>query len=254
MTDSQTSLARLRRRIERIERSTFAKSEGGMFALGCEELDARIGGGLARGALHELCATPGDHVPASGFALMLALRAGQKARPILWVREDKAERMSGALYGPGMVELGAEPDDIILVQAPDTLSALRAGADIIGCMGLAAAVIEPFGAAKALDLTASRKLVLAAEKSGIAAFMIRESGAPFASAAATRWQVAAAPSRMLAGEAPGHTALSVNLLRHRGGIAPFSCVLEWNRDTRSFAEAPLSGAVLPAAEREQVAA
>lgn len=254
MSDSQRKLARLRQRLERIERSTFARHEAGMFALGCEALDARLGGGLARGALHELCAKPDDHAAASGFALMLALRAQTKGRPILWVREDKSERMSGALYGPGIAELGADPDDIILVQTPDTLAALRAGADIIGCMGLAAAIIEPFGAARVLDLTASRRLVLAAEKSGVAAFVLRESGAVFASAAATRWQVAAAPSRMLPGESPGHTTLAIDLLRHRGGISPFSCILEWNRDTRSFAEAPLSGAVLPATQRGTVAA
>lgn len=252
MTDSHRKLARLRQRLERIERSTFAKHNAGMFALGCEPLDARLGGGLVKGALHELCAKPGDHATASAFALMLALRAGTKGRPILWVREDKSERMSGALYGPGMAELGANPDDIILVQAPDTLAALRAGADILACMGLAAAIIEPFGVAKSLDLTASRKLVLAAEKSGVAAFVLRESGAPFASAAATRWQVAAAPSRMLPGEAPGHTALALELLRHRGGISPFSCILEWNRDTRTFA--PISGAVLSATERGPLAA
>lgn len=252
MTDSQAKLARLRQRLERIERSTFAKKGAGMFALGCDPVDARLGGGLARGAVHELCAKPEDHATASAFALMLALRAGAEGRPILWVREDKSERMSGALYGPGMAELGANPEDIILVQAPDTLAALRAGADIIGCIGLAAAIIEPFGAARALDLTASRKLVLAAEKSGVAAFVLRESEAPFASAAATRWQVAAAPSRMLPGEAPGHTVLALELLRHRGGISPFSCLLEWNRDTRTFA--PLPGAVLPAAQRGPLAA
>ncbi len=252
MTDSHRTLARLRQRIERIERSTFARQEAGVFTLGCKPLDARLGGGLARGALHELFARPDDHAVASGFALMLALRAGAKGRPILWVREDKVERMSGGLYGPGLIELGADPDDIILVQAPDTLATLRTGADIIGCMGLAAAVIEPFGAAKALDLTASRKLVLAAEKSGIAAFVLRESGTPFASAAATRWQVAGAPSRVLPVEAPGHTALALDLLRHRGGISPFNCVLEWNRDTRAFA--PLPGAVFPADQRGQVAA
>lgn len=252
MTDSQPKLARLRQRLERIERSTFAKREVGMLALGCEPIDARLGGGLAKGALHELCAQPGDHATACAFSLMLALRIQAERKPILWVREDKCERMSGTVYGPGLLEIGANPDNVILVQAPDTLSALRAGADIVGCMGLGAAIIEPFSAAKALDLTASRKLVLAAEKSGVTAFVLRESGAPIASAAATRWQVAAAPSRILPGEAPGHTAIALELVRHRGGISPFSCILEWNRDTRTFTS--LSGALLPAAQRGQMAA
>jgi protein ImuA len=253
MTDSPAPLFRLKRRLERLERHHRKGVEAGVFAFGCAALDARLGGGLATGALHEVCAIAHDHASASGFALMLALRAARD-KPILWVREDKGERQHGRLYGPGMVELGANPDDIILVSAPDTLSALRAGADILGCIGLGAVVIEPYGAAKALDLTASRKLVLAAEKSGVAALVLREGESNFASAASTRWQVTAAPSAMLPGQAPGHTALAVELVRHRGGVPPFSLKLEWDRDSRSFAEPALSRAILSPAERGQMAA
>jgi protein ImuA len=224
-----------------------------LFALGEVGLDARLGGGLARGALHELCAIAEDHSAASGFALMLALRAAAE-KPVLWVREDKGAQASGQLYGPGLVELGADPERLILVEAPDTLAALRAGADILGVMGLGAVVIEPFGAARALDLTASRKLVLAAEKSGVAAFILREGESCFSSAAATRWEVAATPSTPLPGHTPGQTRLAVALVRHRGGVPPFSMELEWDRDSRSFAGPPLSGAVLPAAERRPLAA
>jgi protein ImuA len=244
MSDSPTPLARLKRRLDRLERR-HARSSAGLFALGAAGLDARLGGGLARGALHELCWGADDHGAVSSFALMLALCAqGEGARPLLWVREDKGERMHGRLYGPGMAELGANPDDMILVHAPDTLSALRVGADILGCMGLGAVVIEPFGAARALDLTASRKLVLAAERSGVAAFILREGESRFSSAAATRWQIAARPSQRLAGEAPGQPRLGVELVRHRGGVAPFSTDLEWNRDTRSFVEPAFTGAAL----------
>jgi protein ImuA len=234
MSDSYTPLARLKRRLEKLERPRRLGGAG-LFAFGCEGVDGRLGGGLARGTLHELCASrEGDQAAASG--------------------EDKGERMHGALYGPGMAELGADPERIILVCAPDTLSALRAGADILGAMGIGAVVIEPFGAAKALDLTASRKLVLTAEKSGAAAFVLRAPEVTMASAAATRWLVSAAASAALSGNAPGHTALSIELARHRGGVVPFQMHLEWNRDQQAFAQPSLSGDLPAALERGQMAA
>lgn len=253
MPDSSASLARLKRRLERLERP---RRHGGwpLFAFGCDAVDARLGGGLARGALHELCAVDaGDHAAASGFALMLATRASE-ARPVLWVREDRGQRQHGRLYAPGMVELGIDPSRLVLVMAPDTMSALRVGADILGCMGLGAVVIEPWGEAKALDLTASRRLVLAAEKSGVAAFILRDRIMPLASAAATRWAVAPAASLALPGKAPGQVALSVELVRHRGGVPPFGLIMEWDRDEHVFREPALSRALLPAAQRRPLAA
>lgn len=253
MPDSPVSLAQLKRRLARLERP-HAYSGPSIFPFGCDAMDTRLGGGLARGALHELCAAEiGDHAAASGFAMMLATRAS-RGKPILWVREDKGERQHGQLYAPGIVELGFDPGRIIQVSAPDTLSALRVGADILGCMGVGAAVIEPWGDARKLDLTASRRLVLAAEKSGVAAFILRDMAVSFASAAATRWLVSPASSVVLPGNAPGQVSLAVELVRHRGGIPPFGLIMEWDRDEQIFREPALSRAVLPVAQRRQMAA
>lgn len=251
MSDSSASLARLKRRLERLERPRGGQK---LFSFGCDAIDIRLGGGLALGALHELCAAEvDDHSAVSGFTLMLAARASD-AKPILWLREDKGQRQHGRLYGPGLVELGINPDRIILVTASDTLSALRAAADTLGCSGIGAVVIEPWGDARALDLTASRRLVLAAETSGIAAFILRDRTTSFASAAATRWTVASASSAALPGNAPGHAALSVELVRHRGGVPPFGLVMEWDREEHVFREPALSRAVLPPAQRRPLAA
>lgn len=248
MSDSQTSLQRLKRSLEN------PRPNAGLFALGLAPLDERLGGGLARGVLHEICADSGkDHGTASGFALMLAQQA-RMGKPILWVREDKVERHYGRLYAPGLIALGIDPDSIVHVVAPDTLAALRAAADALLVQALGAVVIEPFGAAKALDLTASRRLVLAAEKSGATAFIVRDSASGFASAAATRWQVAAASSAALPGQAPGMTSLAVALTRHRGGIIPFDMRMEWDRDQCSFAEPTLLRPVLAPAQRRSLAA
>ncbi len=256
MPDSQNALQRLKRRLD-LPRLSAGKSAGqsaGLFTLGMARIDDRLGGGLARGVLHEVCAeTPVDHAAASGFALMLAQRV-RGDKPVLWVREDKGERQHGRLYTPGLVELGVDPTCLVQIVAPDTLAALRAAADALKVQALGAVVIEPHGAAKALDLTASRRLVLAAEKSGATAFVLRDAASGFASAAATRWQVAAAPSVALPGNAPGLTNLALSLIRHRGGVVPFTMSVEWDRDQLSFAEAALLRAVLAPAQRGSLAA
>ncbi len=263
MNNRTDSLAQLKRRINALSRSDRPEPAG-LFTLGHEAMDVRLGGGLARGALHEVLGS--DAAVASGFALMLALRTlmpGVLGKPILWVMTDRAERQSGRLYGPGLVELGVNPDQLISIHAPDELSALRVGADILGCMEVGAAIIEA-GEAKKLDLTASRRLALAAEKSSVTCLITRAPGTVIASAASTRWSVAPAPSTNLPGNAPGQACLHVHLLRHRGGVAPFDMTLEWNRDDILFAPPAGFGPVfVPAAlprdlpapvERRQMAA
>jgi protein ImuA len=261
MLDSIRIIDQLRRHLEQLEQHRFAP-RAGLFPLGHDAIDARLGGGLARGALHEICFGPetstGNSAAASSFALMLAARSTGDAA-ILWIREDKGERLSGQLYGPGMVELGIDPARVVLVKAPDTIAALRVGSDVLGCMAPGAVVIEPFGAAKALDLTASRRLALAAAKSSVAAFILRSAEGMMASAAATRWRVTAAPSTRLPGNAPGQTMLALELIRHRGGVAPFETVVEWNRDEQIFRDVDARNKTLPRdlpadAERGQMAA
>jgi protein ImuA len=247
MSRSQHNLSALRQRIARLDPAPIAKASG-WFTLGAGRFDQRLGGGLARGALHEVFADEADTGAATAFALILALRGAVSSKPILWIREDRLERRSGALYGLGLIELGADPDRFIFVHAPDELAALRAGADSVKCGGLGAVVIEPYGKARALDLTASRRLALAAGTSGVLTLLLRVGAEPSSSAAQTRWQVAAAPSVPIEGNAPGAPALDVTLLRHRAGIAGFNARLEWDRDQQvcveqSSREQTLSGGV-----------
>ncbi|HXG80733.1 MAG TPA: hypothetical protein VNJ05_02925 [Sphingomicrobium sp.] len=215
-------------------------------AFGAKLLDARLGGGLAQAALHEIyAASTSDATSAAAFALLLAWRAS-KGRPILWVREEANVRHNGKPYGHGLADLGIAPTALFLVDAPDTIAALRAGADISRCGAVGAVIIEPVGKAPALDLTASRRLSLAAGQTGVMALVLRTGAQPVPSAAHTRWQVASAPSTPLPANAPGSPAFDVTLLRHRRGIAGIDARLEWNRDRQCFDQAPLSGSV-PAA-------
>ncbi|KAB7645533.1 ImuA family protein [Polymorphobacter fuscus] len=209
--------------------------------IGSANVDARLGGGLARAALHEVFAADADDASAAaGFTLMLALRAGV-GKPVIWIREDRGERWQGRLHAPGLVELGADPGTILLVTGVDALAVLRAGADSVGCGALGAVVIEPWAKAPLLDLTASRRLALAAARSGVLTLVLRAGADPGPSAAATRWRVGAAPSPPLPAMAPGRPAFDISLLRHRSGIAGFDARVEWDRDRRSFCDPVLSG-------------
>jgi protein ImuA len=231
----------LRKRIGAIE-GTKPSAET-LFALGHDAIDRRLGGGLTRGRLHELFAIdPHDHAAAIGFALMLAIRAG--SGPVVWVRQDGAVRAGGPIHAPGMVELGFDPTRLIEVLVPDEKALLRAAGDAVRCPDVGVLLVEPWKAARAIDLTASRRLATAAEKSGVTILMIRAEADPGPSAAHSRWRIAAAPAAPLIADAPGHATIEASLLRHRGGIAEFTLFLEWNRDQRCFREPALPGAVV----------
>src|SRR3546814_12065708 len=107
----------------------------------------------------------------------------------------------------------------ILGRAPDDVSLLRCAADAARCAGLGVVIAECWGHPRVLDLTATRRLTLAAEKSGVTILLLRMDAEPMPRAADTRWQVRAAPSQALEANAPGHAALEIELLRRRAGPA-----------------------------------
>ena len=157
-------------------------------------------------------------------------------RQILWVRQDVLDAETGRLHPPGLAELGLDPARILLVRARDAQDVLRAGAEAARCSALGAVLIEPWGEPRLFDLTASRRLALAAEASGVTTVLLRASARQDASAARTRWLVRALPSRALEANAPGDPAFSLRLLRDRGGLGEREWRVEWNRDRQSFHE------------------
>jgi protein ImuA len=196
----------------------------GRVALAAGRVDSALGGGLALAGCHEIygpAATP--------LALMLAL-ASARAGPILWLADRQGD--DGRLYGAGLAELGGDPGRLWLVQAGGAVPMLRAAAEAQRCAALACLVIEA-GSASAVDLTVTRRLQLAAAASGVFTLLLR-AGPPRPSAALTRWRAAHAPSRRLAGNAPGPPRLVLSLERQRGGPADMTQELEWDRDRRRF--------------------
>lgn len=244
MRESVDHLAMLRRNLALIAGGRLLSADR-QVATGHGALDAALGGGLARGRMHELFAAETEDGPsATGFAAMLALRTVGRRAPIFWLRTDQAERSSGRIYGSGLAELGGDPDAMVLGIAPDTRALLRAAADAARCVGLGALVVECRGKCPALDLTASRRLALAVEQSGATLFLLRLEAEPVPSAADTRWAVAAASSEALEADAPGMPTFEIELLRRRAGPAGMRWRLEWNRDRLIFTEPALSGAVV----------
>jgi protein ImuA len=220
----------------------------GVVPLGALRLDKALNGGLRADGLHEFHAAEAiDAAAALGFALLVArLRRELDGRPLIWARQDQA---LGLPYGPGLVELGIDPDAVTLLALADGKALLRAGLDCVRDGAAAAVLLELHGRQPLLDLTATRRLALAGAETQTMVLIARSAAAPAPSAAHTRWRVAAAPSQPLPANAPGYPAFALTLLRHRGGREGFAITLEWNRDTiafRELSEQPALPGALPA--------
>src|SRR5215472_5303127 len=207
MVEEKARLPELRERIRRIERPTAAVH--GILPFGIAAIDRALpGGGLARGALHEILGMGGDEedgAVAAGFAAGILGRLGPHPTPpphagegrggsiVLWClpRPD--------LYGPGLAAHGLDPSRLVLVRASRDAEILWAMEEGLRAPGIAAVV----GEVGTLATVASRRLQLAAERSGITAFLLRRwrDGGQAArerilpNAAVTRWRIAALPSQ-----------------------------------------------------------
>jgi len=146
---------------------------------------------------------------ATGFLLAQIARR----KPLLWVQERMAMIEAGRIYPPG---LGIA--ELIHVDARDARAALWAMEEGLRCSALGAVIGEIWGDPKALDFTATRRLAVAAERNGVAAFLIRLGGHANLSGARMRWRVASAPSRAhpFDPKAPGAAAWDAKLFRARG--------------------------------------
>jgi len=245
MRESALSLATLRRVVARIECPRPAAAARRV-ALGPAALDAVLGGGLTAGRLHEIFADEAaDASSAAGFALMLALRLTAGRGTILWLRAEEAERHGGRLHMPGLAALGGDPGGLLLGVLPDPLALLHAAAEAVRCPAVAVVVLELWRRPRALDLTASRRLAVAAGQSGVTALLVRVDATPAPSAAWTRWGVAAAASTPLEAGAPGMPAFDVTLLRQRAGAAGGRWRVEWDCERGCFRTPAVSGRVVP---------
>jgi protein ImuA len=246
---------------------------------------------LERGRLHEIHAAAAHRAGALAFALAQGFAphaglsgdsGGAASRALFLVRPRGGGKARARLHGEGLARLGLDPAGLTIVEvaegavrgAADGTALLRAGLDAARCPALVGVVIESEGRLPAYDLTASRRLALAAERAGGRVVVVRIDAVPRPSAAFTRWTIASAPSVApssgLPGTAPdlvqpiGEAALIATLERRRGGLAGLDWRLEWDSDHGFFrpilpapepgntplrppVRAPLPGAVVPLA-------
>jgi protein ImuA len=191
----------------------------------------------APGHLHEaIPAAPGDETKASAFLAGIARKLSPPGGVILWIQEDDFGAEHGELYAPGLTGFGFDPRDVIFVRARRRMDALWAAEQ--GLKRNGTIILLEIGArGKALDLTLTRRLALAANANNSTALFVRGDlvGTPrMPSAAWTRWQVARAPARNpYAGELSA-LALTATLTRHRGGSPGAQFFMEWISDERAF--------------------
>ncbi len=236
-------MAALRRHIARLERShpllekPHARSRP--WTLGLAEIDAHLAAqGLARAGLHDIRpAAYGDMPAAMGFALALALRRladPTERRPLLWCRLAREEREYGRLYGHGLEALGLARSRFVTVTLRKPVHLLWTAEEALksGALALVLADADP----KQADLTATRRLALAAAAGKAAGLLVFARPHGGATASHTRWAAAAVRSRSppYDAEAPGAPLWTVQLIRARGG-RPGAWTVEWQHAPHRFA-------------------
>ena len=187
---------------------------------------------MASQPLHEVCpAGPGSEAAALGFSLNLAA-AWARSAGIVWAGEQGVFAEDGAPYPVGLAQSGLDLSRLIVVRASKRDEALWAAEQGLSARG--AVVICALSArGKPLDLKATRRLLLFAERNGAKCLLVRPLAE--ASAAWTRWRVAAAPSQAEPREL-GRPAYSLELMRNRGGPAGARFTVEWNAHVRAFTD------------------
>lgn len=159
-----------------------------------------------------LFAIPADPA-ATGFLLSSLSQTGG---PVLWVQDHMSRRENGRLYTPALPAFGiTHPVLQVHVSHPrDVLWAMEEGA---ACAGLSAVIGEIHGAPAALDFTATKRLAMRAEASGVPVFLLRSGDPGVLSAARARWRITSLPSLTHPHDsrAPGTPQWDLDLFRAR---------------------------------------
>ncbi len=138
------------------------------------------------GAVHELISNSIESAVASvGFMSCIAGKLMTTGAPCVWVATERQ------VFPPGLKRFGIDPGQIVFVDLKKEKQVLWVLEEALKQGGLAAVI----GEVKNISDIASRRLQLAAEKSGVTGFMIRHvtrSVTPVASVA--RWKITALPS------------------------------------------------------------
>ncbi len=202
---------------------------------------------IEQAALTDLLPSRPFDPAATAFALTSLPR--DREGPVLWVQDRGSRQENGQVYMPSITAFGPKrPVLQIMVNHPrDVLWAMEEGA---ACSALSAVIGEVYGAPKVLSFTATKRLALRSEASGVPVFMIRAGDPGGLSAARARWRVGSLPSEANPDnlQAPGAARWDAELFRARGR-APGRWVAAYERGTSRapdgvrFLSRPHDGAV-----------
>jgi protein ImuA len=253
----ESSLAALAATVRAIEGRAVARVDVPVIATGATSLDKVLGGGLLRGALHEIAPVRAGDAPAAlGVALIGAGRAvvtePGRHRAVIWVTTEAGLAEDGLPYGPGLAALGFGPAPaqgaapgavpLVIVRAARPLEACWAAEEALDAGSPALLELRGGG----LDLPASRRLALAAGRAGVPGFVLRPQAPPDPLATATRLAVAAAPA---VGRAP---AFRLAVEKNRSGPLAARLDVLWQAGrlhdapaSRTMQEAASTAAGLP---------
>ncbi|HLZ86528.1 MAG TPA: hypothetical protein VKQ52_04795 [Puia sp.] len=171
------------------------------------------------GAVHEfLGASREDAAATGGFVAGILGRLMGIGGVCVWIGPRRT------IFPPALKRFGIDAERIIFIELQREKDALWAMEEALKCEGLAAVV----GEIREIDLTASRKLQLAVEKSRVTGFLLRHQPRNVGTVAAVaRWRVgalASIPEEGMPGVGPPRW--KVELLKVRNGM-PGSWTIEW---------------------------
>jgi len=233
MTDQLKMLAE---RIARLEAGTAGRTESPPpVPLRSAAIDGVLpGGGLARGAVHELMGPGHDGDQRGDGALMgfssvvlsRLMEADEHARPALWCMNRRLQHvgglLSGLVYPPGLQAMGVPMERLLFAYTNNDRETLWAMEEALQSRAVSAAL----GELSLFEPMAARRLQLTAQSHGGTALVLWPGRAgSAASFAETRWRLASLPS--LDAEMEPHWRVS--LLRVRRSAAAQEWQVRWRQ-------------------------
>lgn len=173
-----------------------------------------------KNAIHEFLTFVPEHAAAcSGFIAGILHTLMQHGGACLWISASRS------LFPPSFKVFGVEPHRIIFVDLQQEKDVLWAMEEALKCEGLAAVIAE----VKEIGLTASRRLQLAVEKSGVTGLILRNDAHSLSTTACVaRWLIKPIASKLASGmPGVGFPRWNVELLKVRNGN-PGKWDVEWS--------------------------
>lgn len=234
-SEKEKRLAQLRQKIAKLEGRDFSPSRPSLVSLQ-PSLKEFVENEVARKGLHEIAGLAWDLeeavLPAClALAWVAAHGKGKQARNVAWI----ASRPD--LYAPGLLPFGLDPDAALFIRTSNGKETLWALEEVLRSGSLKIAIAE----VEELSLTASRRLALAAEKSGSIAFLLRRwrlggtARQEDPIAALTRWRIYPRPDLS---NLQTSSCVQVDLWRQKNG-PPFSWQVEFYRGEFHAISSPL---------------